>query len=88
MEYNYHNMIIQNPFVGVNINIDISPSTVYSDDIRRRRWSTMLPDLRTWFECIRNKSNIMSQNTEIEVMERSNGDSETRKFVPLYVLEF
>ena len=58
--------------------MDIHPSNAYSADVRRRRGGTVLPNLRTWLECIRNKSNIMSQKTKIEVMERSGDHSETR----------
>ena len=61
-------MIIQNPLAGVNIIMEIS---LLQRVLRRRQMGaggTVLPDLRTLLECIRNKSNIMSQRIKIEVM--------------------
>ena len=78
MTYNYHTMIIKKPLVGVNIILGLPPRQRVLDDVRMGRGGAMLPDLRKWLECIRNKSNIMSQKTKIEVMERSIEDSETR----------
>ena len=78
MTYNYHNMIIKKPLVGVNIILGLPPRQRVLDDVRMGRGGAMLPDLRTWIEFIRNKSNIMSQKTKIEVMERSAEHSETR----------
>ena len=78
MTYNYHNMIIKKTLVGANIILGLPPLQRYLADVRMGQGSAMLPDLRTWLECIRNKSNIMSQKFKIEVMERSSDHSETR----------
>ena len=68
MKYKYHNMITQNPLAGVNIILEISLLQRVVHRPQMGGTETVLPDMQTLLECIRNKINIMSHRIKIEVM--------------------